>query len=145
MKIQDKPVAYWTRWFCLPIVLMTALVVFLLFVVYATSIPVFHLWWQSGVGFVAALGWMFLAFVIMPDHKIKGSFACLIFGTVLSWILIGKTFWPDYSGMTRLSVYITWAGGILGLAAIILLQGRKKRKPNQQLNRIENCAQFSNG
>ena len=125
----DRSAAYWVRWFCLPTLLVAIIMAGLLLGGCLVRILPFSLpdiWLQSGVGFTCAIVWIVVAFRVIPDHARVGLIACFVLGSVISWVLNGKVFWPDYSGQTRLPTYVSWAGGILAVVGILVAEQRRR-------------------
>lgn len=119
----DKTTLYWTRWLCLPIVLL-AIPFYLCLGIHFAGLNVFHFYGKSVSGFLSAVLWVLSAYSIAPDRKIRTALATLVIGTILSWFLIGETNLPDYSGMTRMPIYITWSAGIIAFASAFIAHER---------------------
>jgi hypothetical protein len=133
-KQMKRTTVYWARWVTMLPALIGAVLAMFVAVYYWTPIKIFYVWHQAAVGFLFAVIWMVLTFLLAPSHKILACVVSLPVGACLAWFLLGETNWPDYSGVTRIQTYITWSGGVLTLILLCVIR-RKRNIPITPIDR----------
>jgi hypothetical protein len=132
---QNKPILNWVRWVCLPPALFAVFICLGLFLKILNSF--LQLWFEPVGGFILAAAWVISAHLIAPARKSLASTAAFVFGSLLAWRLVGHTWYPEnhpkaYQS-TCIPFVLTIAGGLLGLAGLIMM-ALINRKPNQAMH-----------
>ena len=116
---------HWISWMLIPVfqlVFLVAIAVAVAGVFDLLHVPLYEAG-RATAGFLTAIAWVVLAFVLAPSHPRAAAAATLLYGMPLAWLALGMNF-GYFRATVHLSTWLSWLGGVLALMWIL-----RRKKP----------------
>jgi hypothetical protein len=132
MRLPDRELLYWLRWFCLPVLVFVSWVITGVLVELVFS--VIPAWDEPWLGAICAFTWVLSAYFVVPKWKIPVAVLAYVVGAIVAQHLIGNSFYPKGHPKayqtTHLPFIMALIGGLNGIVVSFVIQLRKTR-PSQ--------------